>query len=168
MRQLLADADLSRLSDADIPPAFQEVVEQGWSVTGSGARVLTDLCLEPAPSAFDRLAEETTVNGRAMTDYDLPADSAAADERASILLRRCLAYAEACLTSARDRFGDDEVRAYVSLSLGGLDDDLLTAQVTFCTPLPDAPPYIAGLEDVQDAAVAELSVQDCAGGVRPS
>ncbi|KQX49669.1 hypothetical protein ASE09_22535 [Streptomyces sp. Root66D1] len=56
------------------------------------------------------------------------------------------------------------MRAYVSLSLGGLDDDLLTAQVTFCTPLPDTAPYIADLERVEDAAVAELSVGDCPDG----
>ncbi|MFF9196621.1 hypothetical protein ACF09L_15570 [Streptomyces sp. NPDC014779] len=163
MRKLLADADLTGLSSSDIPPMFQEVVERGWSVTGSGARVLTDLLPDPAGPHFDRLAEETTVNGRGMTDYDLPTEPAAADERATVLLRRCLAYADACLRTAQEHFGDDEVRAYVSLSLGGLDDDLLTAQVTFCTPLPDAPPYIADLEQVRDAAVAELSVSDRPG-----
>ncbi|MFF9196619.1 hypothetical protein ACF09L_15560 [Streptomyces sp. NPDC014779] len=44
----------------------------------------------------------------------------------------------------------------MSLSLGGLDDDLLPARVTFRTPLPDAPPSIADLEQVRGAAVAEL------------
>ncbi|MFI1657313.1 hypothetical protein ACH4ZU_20740 [Streptomyces sp. NPDC020472] len=164
MRKLLTDADLTGLSSSDVPPMFQEVVERGWSVTGSGARVLTDLRPDPAGSYFDRLAEETTVNGRGMTDYDLPTEPAAADERTNVLLRRCLAYAADCLRAARDHFGDDRVRAYVSLSLGGLDDDLLTAQVTFCTPLPDTPPYIADLERVRDAAVAELSVHDRPGG----
>ncbi|MGW5422690.1 hypothetical protein [Streptomyces sp. NPDC003943] len=162
MRMLLADA-LTGLSSSDIPPMFQEVVEQGWSVTGSGARVLTGLRPDPAGSYFDRLAEETTVNGRGMTDYDLPAEPAAASQRTKVLLRRCLVYAAACLRAARDHFGDDAVRGYVSLSLGGLDDDLLTAQVTFCTPLPGTPPYIADLEQVQDAAVAEVSVRDCSG-----
>ncbi|CAL9495391.1 hypothetical protein SUDANB120_03337 [Streptomyces sp. enrichment culture] len=162
MRNLLADADLTGLSSSDIPPMFREVVERGWSVTGSGARVLTDLRPDPAGSYYDRLAEETTVNGRGMTDYDLPADLGGG-ERANVLLRRCLAYADACLRAARDHFGDDVVRAYVSLSPGGLDDGLLTAQVTFCTPLADTPPYIADLEQVRDAAVAELSVGDCSG-----
>ncbi|MGW5424058.1 hypothetical protein [Streptomyces sp. NPDC003943] len=163
MRKLLADADLTGLSSSDIPSMFQEVAERGWTVTGSGARVLTDLRPDHAGSYFDRLSEESTVNGRGMTDYDLPAEPAAASERAKVLLRRCLAYAAACLRAARDHFGDDAVRAYVSLSLGGLDDDLLTAQVTFCTPLPDTPPYIADLEQVQDAAVVELSEGDCSG-----
>ncbi|MEU0402763.1 hypothetical protein ABZ318_21465 [Streptomyces sp. NPDC006197] len=164
MRKLLAGADLVGLSSSDIPPVFQEVVERGWSVTGSGARVLTGLRPGTAGSSFDRLAEETTINGRGMTDYDLSTEPAATDERANVLLRRCLAYAAGCLRAAQDHFGDDGVRAYVSLSPGGLDDDLLTAQVTFCTPLPDTAPYIAGLEQVQDAAVAELSVRDCPGG----
>ncbi|MCZ0983027.1 hypothetical protein O1L60_39795 [Streptomyces diastatochromogenes] len=176
MRELMTDADLTGLSSSDVPPMFQEVVERGWSVTGSGARVLTDLRPDdPAGSYFDRLAEETTVNGRGMTDYDLPTDptdpassstaaAAAANERTNVLLRRCLAYTAACLRTARDHFGDDHVRAYVSLSLGGLDDDLLTAHVTFCTPLPDTPPYLPGLEQVRHAAVAELSIRDCVGG----
>ncbi|MFF9849421.1 hypothetical protein [Streptomyces litmocidini] len=164
MRKLLADADLAGLSSSDIPPMFQEVVERGWSVTGSGARVLTGLRPDTAGSWFDRLAEETTINGRGMTDHDLSTEPAATDVRANVLLRRCLAYAAGCLRAARDHFGDDEVRAYVSLSLGGLDDDLLTARVTFCTPLPDTAPYIADLERVQDAAVAELSVRDVPGG----
>ncbi|MEV7570074.1 hypothetical protein [Streptomyces tanashiensis] len=82
----------------------------------------------------------------------------------NVLLRRCLAYAAGCLRAAQEHFGDDAVRAYVSLSLGGLDDDLLTAQVTFCTPLPDTAPYITGLEQVRDAAVVELSVRDGRAG----
>ncbi|MFJ5937160.1 hypothetical protein [Streptomyces sp. NPDC093071] len=163
MRKLLDGVDLDGLSPSDVPPMFREVVERGWSVTGSGARVLTALLLVPAVAAFDRLAEETTVNGRGMTDHDLPTGPAAADERADALLRRCLAYAAACLLAARDRFRDDAVRAYVSLSPGGLDEDLLTAYVTFCTPRPDTPPYVPALEQVRGTAVAELSVHDCSG-----
>ncbi|MEV1047202.1 hypothetical protein [Streptomyces sp. NPDC049916] len=36
----------------------------------------------------DRLAEEAKINGRGMTDHDLPA---APDERTPLLVRRCLA-----------------------------------------------------------------------------
>ncbi|MGW7356609.1 hypothetical protein ACWGI0_08145 [Streptomyces sp. NPDC054802] len=159
MADLLADADLTGLSVRDIPPMFREVVERGWAVTGSGARVLVDLLPDEDRSCFDRLAEETTVNGRGMTDHDLP--PGAGRERAEVLLRRSMAYIGACLRSAEKEFGDRQVRAYLSLSLGGTDDDLLTAHVTFCTPRPDTPPYIAGLEQVRDAAVAEVSVEDC-------
>ncbi|MET8504234.1 hypothetical protein ABZV60_06235 [Streptomyces sp. NPDC004787] len=40
--------------------------------------------------------------------------------------------------------------------------------VTFCTPLPDVPPYVADLEHVRDAAVAELRRGEAGGaaGVR--
>ncbi|MEU0372104.1 hypothetical protein ABZ070_17930 [Streptomyces sp. NPDC006283] len=159
MADLLADADLTGLSVRDIPPMFREVVERGWSLTGSGARVLTDLRPDEDRSYFDRLAEETTVNGRGMTDWDLPAG--AGKDRAEVLLRRSLAYIGACLRSAEKEFGDQQVLAYLSLSLGGTDDDLLTAHVTFCTPRPDTPPYVADLEQVRDAAVAEIAVEDC-------
>ncbi|MGW7466619.1 hypothetical protein ACWGJT_18395 [Streptomyces xantholiticus] len=159
MANLLADADVTGLSARDIPPMFREVAERGWTVTQSGARVLTDLRPGEGRSYFDRLAEETTVNGRGMTDYDLLAD--AAGKRTNMLLRRSLAYIAACLRAAEQEFGDRQVLAYLSLSLGGTDDDLLTAHVTFCRPLPDTPPYIADLEQVRDIAVAEISVEDC-------
>ncbi|MFI8963403.1 hypothetical protein ACIGO8_14965 [Streptomyces sp. NPDC053493] len=184
MRDLLAEADLTGLSPADVPPGFRDVVAGGWSVTASGARVLTALHAGPGGAFFDRLAEETTVNGRGMTDHDLPAGADTGDGtgdgpgtgdggavgaavgaavRAHTLLRRCLAYAAGCLRAAEETFGDDAVRAYVVLSPDGTDDGLLTATVTFCTPLPDVPPYIADLEEAQDAAVAEISVRDRPG-----
>ncbi|MBM7437762.1 hypothetical protein [Streptomyces sp. HB132] len=142
---------------------FREVVERGWSSTPAGGRVLTGLLPEYVPHCSDRLAEETTVNGRGMTDYDLPA---APDERAPLLVRRCLAYAAACLRGARDHFGDTAVKSYVSFSFADTDEALLTSNVTFCTPLPDVRPYIPDLEDVVDAAVAEFSVEDCSRGSR--
>ncbi|MFF8961931.1 hypothetical protein ACF1BK_04120 [Streptomyces globisporus] len=93
-----------------------------------------------------------------MTDYDLPA---APHERTPLLVRRCPAYVCACLRKAQEEFGDSRVRAYVSLSYADTDEGLLTSDVTFCTPLPDVRPYIPGLEQVKDAAVAEISVEDC-------
>ncbi|MFJ9528796.1 MULTISPECIES: hypothetical protein [unclassified Streptomyces] len=162
MRDILRATDVTRLSDRDIPLMFREVVERGWSVTASGGRVLTALRTEVPGIHSDRLAEETTVNGRGMTDYDLPA---APDERTPLLVRRCLAYASACLRRAREEFGDTDVRAYVSLSFADTDEAFLTSNVTFCTPLPDVRPYIPGLEDVVDAAVAEISAEDCSAEV---
>lgn len=78
MLDILRATDVTRLSDRDIPLMFREVVERGWSVTASGGRVLTALRTEVPGIHSDRLAEETTVNGRGMTDYDLPT---APDER---------------------------------------------------------------------------------------
>ncbi|ROQ67840.1 hypothetical protein EDD93_2286 [Streptomyces sp. 840.1] len=137
---------------------FREVVERGWSLTPSGGRVLADLLLESSPQYCDRLAEEIKINGRAMTDYDLPILT---DERAPVLVRRCLAYVAACLQRAQEDFGDTAVRAYVSLSFADTDKAPLTSNVTFCTPLPDVLPYIPDLEGVTDAAVGEFSVDDC-------
>ncbi|MEW1692476.1 hypothetical protein ACIQOF_36515 [Streptomyces sp. NPDC091265] len=137
---------------------FREVVERGWSLTPAGGRVLTDLLLENPPEYSDRLAEETTINGRGMTDYDLPT---ATDERAPVLVRRCLAYVAACLQRAQEDFGDTAVRAYVSLSFADTDEAPLTSHVTFCTPLPDALPYISDIESVKDAAVGEFSAEGC-------
>lgn len=158
MRNLLEQVNLTHLTAEDIPPLFREVAERGWSTTDTGARLLTDLRPEGEATYFDRLAEETSVNGRGMIDWDLPTATA---ERTNPLLRRCLAYIGACLRKAAGEFGDDRVKAYLSLSLGGLDDDLMTAHVTFCTPRPELPPYIANLEEAKDAAVAEISLADC-------
>ncbi|MCX4716969.1 hypothetical protein [Streptomyces virginiae] len=160
MTRMLAEYPVSELTDRDIPPMFHEVAVEGWSYTPNGARVLTGLVPELAGSYVDVLQEETSINGRGMIDYDLPA---AESDRTGPLLRRCLAYVFACLVEAERKFGDQEVRSYVILSLGGEDDDLLTATVTFCTHNPDALPYIRDVENVQDAAVAELALNDREG-----
>lgn len=164
MREILWATDVGELNDQDAPPLFREVAGQGWSVTASGGRVLTGLRPETPGAYVDRLAEETTVNGRGMTDYDLPA---APHERTPLLVRRCLAYVCACLRAAQEEFGDTEVRAYVSLSFADTDEGLLTSNITFCTPLPDVRPYNADLESVTDAAVAEISVEDCSAWSSP-
>ncbi|CAM5672031.1 hypothetical protein SMICM304S_11919 [Streptomyces microflavus] len=95
--------------------------------------MLAELRPEVTGTYLDRLAEETTVNGRGMTDYDLPA---APRERTPLLVRRCLAYACACLREAREEFGDGEVKAYVSLSFADTEEGLLTSNVTGCRPKP--------------------------------
>ncbi|MGW6941749.1 hypothetical protein ACWGF3_22490 [Streptomyces xanthophaeus] len=157
MTRLLAEHPPTGLTDADIPSMFLEVRDEGWSYTPNGARVLTGLIPETVTSYFDVLQEETSINGRGMIDYDLPP---AESERTGPLLRRCLAYAFGCLGEAEKKFGDQEVHSYVILSMGGVDDDLLTATVTFCTYDPNTAPYIRDIENVQDAAVVELTVTD--------
>lgn len=158
MREILRTTEVSDVTDEDIPPLFREVAERGWSVTASGGRVLTDLCPETSNTYADRLAEETTINGRGMTDYDLPA---APQERTPLLVRRCIAYVCACLRKAHEDFGDTRVRAYVSFSFADTEEALLTSNVTFCTPLPDVHPYIPDVEAVTDTAVAEITLEDC-------
>ncbi|MCX5175804.1 hypothetical protein [Streptomyces virginiae] len=157
MSRLLAEFPVGELTADDVPPMFREVAAEGWSYTPNGARVLSGLVPELTRSYGDVLQEETSINGRGMTDHDLPA---AESERSGPLLRRCLAYAFACLVEAERRFGDQDVRAYLILSLGGANDDLLTATVTFCTHQPNAAPYVRDIENVQDAAVAELTSSD--------
>ncbi|MFJ9109676.1 hypothetical protein [Streptomyces sp. NPDC102283] len=164
MREILWATDVTDLHDQDAPPLFREVAGQGWSVTASGGRVLTGLRPRTPGAYADRLAEETTINGRGMTDYDLPA---APHERTPLLVRRCLAYVSACLRKAQEQFGDTEVKAYVSLSFADTEEALLTSNITFCTPLPDVRTYVADLEGVTDAAVAEISVEDCSAWSSP-
>lgn len=159
MTGLLSEHSLADLTDEEIPAMFRQVKEEGWSYTPNGARVLTGLIPNATNPSFDVLQEETWINGRGMTDPDLPWAEA---ERTVPLLRRCFAYAFACIAEAERRFGDRDVLAYVVLSLGGLDDALLTATVTFCTHDPNTRPYIADIENVQDAAVAELTLDDFA------
>ncbi|MFJ2023455.1 hypothetical protein ACIODW_06510 [Streptomyces sp. NPDC087897] len=70
MWEILRATDITGLGDRNIPLMFREVVERGWSVTAADGRVLTDLVPETPGTYGDRLAEETTINGRGMTDYE--------------------------------------------------------------------------------------------------
>ncbi|HET6356383.1 hypothetical protein [Streptomyces sp.] len=157
MSELLQEFPVVDLKDEDTPPMFLEVKREGWSYTPNGARVLTGLIPDVAAPYFDVLQEETSINGRGMIDYDLPPTG---PERTGTLLQRCLSYAFGALDMANKAFGDQKVRAYVSLSLGGGDDDTMTANVTFCTTDPNVAPYIRDLENVQNEAIIELSLDD--------
>ncbi|MGW1493810.1 hypothetical protein [Streptomyces sp. NPDC002402] len=157
MSELLQEFPVADLKDEDIPPMFLEVMRAGWSYTPNGARVLTDLIPDVTSPYFDVLQEETSINGRGMIDYDLPPTG---PERTGTLLKRCLSYAFGALDEASKIFEDREVRAYVLLSLGGSNDDTMTANVTFCTNDPNVAPYIRDLENVQNEAIIELSLGD--------
>ncbi|MFI6015383.1 hypothetical protein ACIBAG_42605 [Streptomyces sp. NPDC051243] len=157
MSKLLTEFPISSLGDEDIPAMFLEVKRAGWSYTPNGARVLTALIPEVTYTYFDVLQEEASINGRGIVDCDMPT---AEPERTALLLRRCLSYAFGALCEASKYFGDQEVMAYISLSLGGVNDDTMTANVTFCTKNPNVAPYIRDLEQVQNEAIVELSLED--------
>jgi hypothetical protein len=157
MAAMMQRTDLTRLSEPDIPLPFRDVAGRGWTVGSDGAVLLTELTEGTVGSFFDVVQEETSVNGRGMTDYDLPESGQSREEQ---LLRRCLAYSFACLESAADQFGKNSVCAYVSLSMGGLDDDVLTANVTFSSHHPGLPPYVEDIESYSREALLEIQLED--------
>ncbi|MFJ5274054.1 hypothetical protein [Streptomyces sp. NPDC088358] len=157
MAAMMQRTDVTRLSGTDIPSPFRDVAGRGWTVGSEGAVLLTELAGGTVGSFFDVVQEETSVNGRGMTDHDLP-DSG--HDREEQLLRRCLAYSFGCLESAAGQFGERSVSAYVSLSAGGLDDDTLTANVTFSMRRPDIAPYVADIESHVDEALLEIQLGD--------
>ncbi|MFF3678938.1 hypothetical protein ACFYYS_33835 [Streptomyces sp. NPDC002120] len=143
MARLLGRVDMEGIGPDEVPPGFVRIAEGGWEVTSRGAHVLSALKSAPPGPFSDVVYEEYTVNGRGMTDYDLPASG---EERESRLLRRCVAYASSCLLRADQLDSTVEVSAFISLSYGGRADDHLTANVTFCGDHPGVHPYAADLE----------------------
>ncbi|WP_445684324.1 hypothetical protein [Streptomyces reticuli] len=154
-------AGLPSVRPDDVPPAYRAIVEEGWTVTATGARLLSALesGYNGSVDEFtDVVHVEASVNGRAMMDHDLPA---AGPERLNRLLRRSLAYA--CLALRRvPEESEHPVLGYVSLSEGGLADDTLTSHVTFCTRRPGILPYAGQIQDHSDEALLELSRDDAA------
>ncbi|MGW4676203.1 hypothetical protein [Streptomyces sp. NPDC004324] len=165
MAAMVQRTDLAGLTESDIPQPFRDVAGHGWTVTSGGAVLLTELAEGTVGSYFDVVQEETSVNGRAMTDYDLPASG---KDREEPLLRRCLAYAFACLESAEGKFGEYSVSAYVSLSMGGLDDDTLTANVTFTMRRPGLASYVPDIEGYVHEALLEIRHDDYSSSAGPS
>ncbi|WP_371669414.1 hypothetical protein OG985_18155 [Streptomyces sp. NBC_00289] len=51
---------------------------------------------------------------------------------------------------------------YVSLAAGGLADDVLTANVTFCSRRPNRPAYVDDIEAYTREALMEVSQQEAA------
>ncbi|MFJ6484475.1 MULTISPECIES: hypothetical protein [unclassified Streptomyces] len=153
MARLLGRVDTGGITPDEVPPGFLRIAEGGWEVTSGGAHVLSALKSAPPGPFSDVVHEEYTVNGRGMTDHDLPA---AGEERESRLLRRCVAYARSCLLRTDALRSAVEVSAYVSLSYGGLNDDHLTANVTFCGDHPGVRPYAADLEAFGSESLLKL------------
>lgn len=147
--------------EEDVPDQFRAVTHAGWTVDGD-AQLLSALQSGYSGSGRaqfeDAVHYEATVNGRGMTDYDLPASG---PERLAALLRRSLGYACTALLTVPPG-SPWPTLAYISLSGGGLHDASLTAHVTFCSRRPDVPPYLGDLESYEEEALIELSQEDAA------
>ncbi|MFG2297745.1 hypothetical protein [Streptomyces sp. NPDC048603] len=145
--------DVGNVTDDDVPAGFRSIAERGWTVRPSGARVLRAFDAPSAGPFGDVVQEEYSLNGRGMTDYDIPESG---PEREAILLRRCVAYARACLRAREDADLGLPVSAYISVSFGGLEEDTLTANVTFCGVHPGVRPYLVDIEDFTQEAILVL------------
>ncbi|MFF5490517.1 hypothetical protein ACFY7Y_27775 [Streptomyces virginiae] len=153
MARLLGRVDTKNITPDEVPPAFVQVVDEGWEVTPGGAHVLSALKSAPPGPFSDVVHEEYTVNGRGMTDHDLPASG---EDRERRLLRRCVAYAGSALLRADALGSAVEISAYLSLSYGGAAEDRLTANVTFCGDHPGVLPYVADLEAFRAESLLRL------------
>lgn len=98
------------------------------------------------------------MNGRGMMDYDLPSSG---PERSRPLLSRTFSYACTALLTVLAGW-PVPILGYVSLSEGGLDDDLLTGHVTFCSLRPGLPPFVQEMESYKHEALMEISRDDAA------
>jgi hypothetical protein len=158
MSDVLEGVEL-RVQEERVPDQFRAVVQGGWTVE-NGAHLLTALYSNysgAGQSDFgDVIHYEATVNGRGMMDYDLP-DSGPA--RSMSLLDRSLSYACTALLAASVS-SPFPVLAYISLSEGGLDDDLLTAHVTFCSRRLGLSPYVQDMDSYTHEALMEISQHD--------
>ncbi|MFF7283997.1 hypothetical protein [Streptomyces griseorubiginosus] len=158
MADLLASFGLC-VREEHVPDRLRAVVQRGWIVE-NGAHLLAALHSNysgAAQSEFeDVIHYEATVNGHGMLDYDLPHSGT---ERSRALLRRSMAYA--CMALLAVPAGRPwPILGYASLSEGGLDDDLLTAHVTFCSLRPGLQPYVQEVESYEHEALMEISRDD--------
>jgi hypothetical protein len=156
----LAGTELPAFRSDDVPTAYRAIVEEGWTADGNGAYLLSALQAGYRGSAADDFEDivhfEATVNGRGVMDYDLPPSG---PQRQNILLRRSVSYACLALQAAPAE-SSHPIMGYISLSEGGLADDILTAHVTFCTRRPDALQYVDNIQDYSEEALIELSRDD--------
>ncbi|GAA5705695.1 hypothetical protein Save01_06548 [Streptomyces avermitilis] len=162
----LAGAELPSVLPDDVPAAYRAIAEEGWTVDGNGAYLLSALQAgyhgSTAGEFEDIVHFEATVNGRGMMDYDLPASG---PERQNRLLRRSIAYACLALQAAPAE-SEHPLLGYVSLSEGGLSDDTLTANVTFCTRRSGIPPYVSDIQDYSEESLLELSRDDAVNALK--
>ncbi|MFJ4202505.1 hypothetical protein ACIP2Y_23165 [Streptomyces sviceus] len=163
MADLLASVEPCVREDY-VPDQFRAVVQGGWTVA-DGAQLLAALYSNYSGAALSEFGDvvhyEATVNGRGMMDYDLPHTG---PERSRSLLSRSMAYA--CMALLAVPAGWPwPILGYVSLSEGGIGDDLLTAHVTFCSRRVGLPPYVREMELYTHEALIEISPDDAVGMV---
>ncbi|MEV5531429.1 hypothetical protein [Streptomyces prunicolor] len=145
--------------EEDVPDSFRAIVRAGWTTEGD-AQLLTapfsGFSGTPLTEFDEAIHYEATVNGRGMMDYDLPESG---PERLKTLLRRSLGYACTALLAAPESHLRP-VLGYISLSEGGLEDNLLTAHVTFCSARPGLPRYVDDMDSYKHEALLEVSQDD--------
>lgn len=160
------NASMSRLLTAvprnapeeDAPEAYRAIAAEGWIVDDRGAQLLKALRSGYSGHGSDEefldvIHLEASVNARGMMDYDLPSSG---PERVALLVRRCLGYAYAALRTVPSTC-EWPMLSYVSMSHGGLEDETLTASVTFCSRRPDVAPYVGELDSYVSEALLEIS-----------
>lgn len=151
--------------EKDVPDQFRAVTQAGWTMDGD-AQLLSALrsgYSGAGRAQFEDVVHyEATVNGRGMTDYDLPVSG---PERFAALQRRSLGYACTALLTLPPGTPWPTL-AYISLSGEGPNDAFLTAHVAFCSHRPDVPPYVGDLESYEKEALIELSQEDAASLLR--
>lgn len=158
MSQFL-EAVQPRARDEDVPDAFRSIVRAGWTTDGD-AQLLAALRSGYSGGGRtefdDAIHYEATVNGRGMMDYDLPTSG---PERLEELLRRSLGYVCTGLLAVPPTL-PWPMLGYVSLAAGGLEDDVLTAHVTFCSRRPDQLPYVGDVDAYTHEALLEVSQEE--------
>lgn len=153
--------------EEDVPDPFRAIARAGWTSEGD-AQLLSALYSgysgTPLSEFGDVIHYEATVNGRGMMDYDIPESD---PERHTTLLRRSLGYACTALLAVPGSC-PWPMSGYVSLSEGGLEDDLFTAHVTFSSERPGLPRYVDDMDSYQHEALLEVSQDDAKALLRKS
>jgi hypothetical protein len=159
MRHRLPAVPLQEAKCDDVPESLRRLVQQGWTADDSGAYLLQALLrgYSGSRSVFtDLTGLESSVNGLAIPDWDIPASGDANDQ----LLRRAVSYACLALYAARDTEGASALNAIVSVSESLMDNGKLTARVTFVLDREDEPPLIDDVECRQNEDLLVFSLDD--------
>lgn len=154
---------LQGVTQADIPRLFQAALDDGWVVDEAGAHLLKAFHRGYGghrENFSDVTAYEAAVNGRAVPDVDLTEIGVA---RVQALVRRAYAFAWMALFLLREISGHHKVTAYVSVGPTLMDDNVYTANVTFCADHEAEGAYISQVDAFEGAALLALDSTECDG-----